>query len=309
MNYYRFDTNQTLNTNRIGVTVGDIGWSFGPRKEEDYELIAMVSGTSIFNIDDEKYTVKEGDIILLPPHQINSNYTTGETACKYYYIHFTIDNLVSCSYNTMATELNTILKQLHPFKNEFFFRLPLIGQACIFIPEHYQLNNDKSKLWTIFEKALYERNHYSIGSKGLIDAYLMEMLILIYRTMLSQEGLNNVISEKGTTHQKLELMIKYIHHNYTNRITLDELSEQFELSKQYIIRLFKERYHQTPIQYIQQYRLYMAKKLMHDSDLTISEIAYQVGFSNPFYFSRLFKRYEGVTPSELRKGIYSRSNN
>ncbi|MGB9802782.1 response regulator transcription factor [Desulfofundulus sp.] len=92
-----------------------------------------------------------------------------------------------------------------------------------------------------------------------------------------------------------------IRKNYTKPITLTQIARQVHLSPAYLSRLFKQRTGQSFIEYLTEVRLNEAKALLLTGEETIDQIAGKVGFSNNSYFTAVFKKREGVTPSEFRQ--------
>ena len=101
----------------------------------------------------------------------------------------------------------------------------------------------------------------------------------------------------GTVVTQIE---KYIRERYTRDITLSEISVRFFVSKEHISRSFKKQYHINLFDYITLLRLEKAKTLMKSTRLSIEEIAQRTGFSNGNYFSKVFKKHVGESPSEFR---------
>ncbi len=95
----------------------------------------------------------------------------------------------------------------------------------------------------------------------------------------------------------------FIAENYSGDITLDETSRQVDISPYYFSKLFKQETGQNFIEYLTEIRLKKAKELLGHSELSIKEICVRCGYSDPNYFSRIFKKYEGVTPSEFRERL------
>jgi len=85
------------------------------------------------------------------------------------------------------------------------------------------------------------------------------------------------------------------------KLTLDGLAASAGYSKASLIRYFRENTGLTPMQYVTDRRIAAAKKKLPDTHLTVREIALDVGFPNEFYFSTVFHRQTGMTPSEFRK--------
>ena len=100
---------------------------------------------------------------------------------------------------------------------------------------------------------------------------------------------------------KVNEVKKYLDEHYTEKFSLDELSERFFISKYHLSREFHQYYGTTLNQYVISRRLTQAKKLLRFSALTLDEIARSCGFYDASYLNRQFKNSEGITASEFRK--------
>ncbi|SHI51514.1 helix-turn-helix domain-containing protein [Desulfofundulus thermosubterraneus] len=105
----------------------------------------------------------------------------------------------------------------------------------------------------------------------------------------------------GTDQVIIRRVKELISKNYTKPITLTQVARQVHLSPAYLSRLFKQRTGQSFIDYLTQVRLNEAKALLLAGEKTIDQIASAVGFNNNSYFTAVFKKREGVTPSEFRQ--------
>ena len=131
-----------------------------------------------------------------------------------------------------------------------------------------------------------ERNAYS----DLVDSYLNNLLFLIdTRTPVS------TVSDT-----RINLALDYIHKNYKQDITVTALSKLVNLEQNYFIHLFGAHVNATPYQYISKYRFAIALAMIRQN-LSLAEIAREVGYSDCSSFSHAFKRIYGVSPSSLRK--------
>ena len=95
-------------------------------------------------------------------------------------------------------------------------------------------------------------------------------------------------------------VISYMNICYKDDITLDMIAERCGYSKGHISHLFKEKLGTPPMRYLSDIRLRRSEELLSATDMPISEISYSVGFSDPLYFSRIFKKRYGTSPSEYR---------
>lgn len=138
------------------------------------------------------------------------------------------------------------------------------------------------------------------------DTYVRDMIIygklVELLTLLMEESWH-----PGTVHtarakkQNLQQIKEYLDAHYTERITLDDLSERFFINKFYMTRVFKEQFGQSVTNYLVQLRVTQAKRLLRFSDHNIEAIAQECGLSDANYFSRLFKKVEGMSPGEYRR--------
>ncbi|MFC3799956.1 helix-turn-helix domain-containing protein [Cohnella sp. GCM10012308] len=96
-------------------------------------------------------------------------------------------------------------------------------------------------------------------------------------------------------------LLRYMERFYTDNITIEDLSQMCNLTPSYVIRLFKQTFGATPIQYLQELRLKAAISYLGSTDLPVQQIAELTGFSNLHYFSRMFKMKVGESPSTWRK--------
>lgn len=96
---------------------------------------------------------------------------------------------------------------------------------------------------------------------------------------------------------------KFIDNNYHKDITLEDVSQAVNLSPYYFSKLFKSETGENFIDYLTKVRITNAKQLLQNRDLSIKEICYTIGYSDPNYFSRNFKKIVGVTPTEFREQL------
>jgi YesN/AraC family two-component response regulator len=95
--------------------------------------------------------------------------------------------------------------------------------------------------------------------------------------------------------------MEYIQNHYAEKITLEDLAAQIHLCRSESCRLFKRYMNETMFDYLLDYRIERSLELLRSSSLDVTGIADTVGFANPGYYSRIFKRKMGCTPLEYRK--------
>lgn len=133
----------------------------------------------------------------------------------------------------------------------------------------------------------------SIYGNVRASGYLYDLLIELDHSM-------DRAGNPGRTSSAVKKCVAYIDANYTRRITLEELCDITGMSKQHICRLFRSVLDSRPAEYIAKRRIQAAKELLSGTSKTTEEIAEEVGFGSSSYFCKLFKRYEGISPTRFR---------
>ncbi|MCS7464106.1 AraC family transcriptional regulator [Paenibacillus doosanensis] len=125
--------------------------------------------------------------------------------------------------------------------------------------------------------------------KGLFYQFVSDVLL-----QLSRQGA--AVEQPDPVSQA----IRYLRERYKEPITLDTLADMLECSPRQLLRLFKERMNASPIDYLIRIRMERAKERLLGAGLTVKEIAESVGYADSYYFSRLFKKFEGMSPAAYK---------
>lgn len=138
----------------------------------------------------------------------------------------------------------------------------------------------------------------------LLECDIRKLLLLVRSAVAASAHTasppdNNASSQPVERH--LYPLVRYMERFYTDNITIEDLSQMCNLTPSYVIRLFKQTFGATPIQYLQELRLKAAISYLGSTDLPVQQIAELTGFSNLHYFSRMFKMKVGESPSTWRK--------
>lgn len=158
--------------------------------------------------------------------------------------------------------------------------------------------NDYAPLEELFEKMLDTWNNKGPGYEFITKSYLRQLLIWLFQNKKRQNK-NYAIS------LKVDHLIKYMRQNINREVTLEELSGITGLSRFYLSKAFKEITGYPVIGYFNKMKIDKAKELLVEGNKKVKEVAYELGYANEFYFSRTFKRIEGISPSEFyTKNVY-----
>ena len=121
------------------------------------------------------------------------------------------------------------------------------------------------------------------------------------KNKISRLQKESTLSESKDGYSKtIKKSIDYIHQNYKQHISLQDISNYIFLSHEYFSRLFKEEVGENFSSYLTNYRMKKAESLIKNTDMKISQIAIEVGYTNASYFSRSYKKFKGISPEDDR---------
>jgi YesN/AraC family two-component response regulator len=295
---YRLNLDTGLQVNLIGHSVCKKGWSMCERHLSDMEFILVYSGNLRCEIDDSSYILKEGDACLIPP-QVLINQYSHNGPCKFFYTHFEVDYevITETKRNEMISKyINTAEED-----REEFFILPSRDSkdSLLFLSTSTDITELKDEIFTLFEKALIERNQQTPGYLFLLSLYVQQILFLASRCRIKTAA-DRAKQVEREQKKLVQDALNIIHSRYTEAINIRELSQELLVSQQYLTRVFKAGLSMSPVKYVNKLRVEEAKKLIRTTNDNLSSIAFQVGFENIYYFSRIFKQYEGISPLHYR---------
>lgn len=127
---------------------------------------------------------------------------------------------------------------------------------------------------------------------------------LLYKFLIKMKDFKEYVSETDNLnlYKKLQPVITFMEENYDHSISLEEMASEINVNKHYLCRIFKKTYLTTPFEYLNQLRIQKSKELIiKNKELSIKEIALNVGFNDISYFCAIFRKIEGCTPVEFKK--------
>ena len=143
---------------------------------------------------------------------------------------------------------------------------------------------------------IHELQTCRVGYEELLEMYLRQLFLLIQRTRMEQRPTVNTF-----IHEEMEHAMRYFQEHYNEPIIIEDYTQSRGMSVSWFLRNFKQTTNTSPMQYILNLRINNAVRLLENTDYNITEIGAIVGYDNPLYFSRIFKKQKGVSPSDYRK--------
>ena len=136
--------------------------------------------------------------------------------------------------------------------------------------------------------------------KPLNKQELLKTLRRAKDELLSEQSLLNV-ERDGSPEQIVASVVRYLHINYAKEINFAKIADDYKFSSSYLTKIFREHTGKPPIRYLIEYRVQIAKGLLRDTNLNVKQIAEKTGFVDQFYFSKCFKSYCGITPTQYKE--------
>lgn len=244
-------------------------YNFSGEKHSYWELTYVDKGELLTTIDGVSYHLKQGDLIFYAPMQFHTQSTFEK---------------ISSSYLTINFKMN-------------------FNHADLLCNKIFSLKRDS---YFIVTKLIEELSNDNLYSNDLSLCYLKELIIQMLRLD------NSYFHSKPTTHMQqtyenelLNDILLYIDNNIYEKISVSTLCEHFCISTSMLHSLFRKNMNNTAKNYINELKLSKSKELIRNSTHTLSEISEMLGFSSIHYFSKKFKSYFNISPTEYSKSIYN----
>lgn len=238
------------------------------------EMVRVLSGKLKMYLDGKKIIVSPGDILFINQEIIHGFFPIN---CVYEIINFDADEILmrtTLCKNALRifTNIHVTILPFHPTKDASIHHLA--NQLFDFASTESE-DNDLLILGALFELlgTIYAKHHYTENFKTSTNA------------------------------KRFKPVLEYIEKSYMNPIKLTDMAEVFGISASHFSVLFHDFFRQTPIDYLNSYRIERACLLLVHSDLPVTEVAYRCGFNDSAYFVKVFKKYKNTTPKKYRSTL------
>ena len=238
-----------------------------PKGRVDWQLIYIAAGEGHFVLDGQEVIVPAGNMVLYQPKQEQRYFFLGKDSSQYWFVHFT------------GRMVKSILKH---------YEIPLDGYIL-----HTGISYEYEDL---FKKMRDELIECSWGYEEMLTWLFRELLVKMNRRMNE-----DVMKVSGFIQDEMSLAKKYFMNHYNEDVNIEQYAASRNMSTSWFGKSFAEAAGMSPKQYILDLRIRNAQILLETTDGTVSEIARIVGYDNPMYFSRLFRKAKGLSPLKYRK--------
>jgi AraC family transcriptional regulator of arabinose operon len=238
-----------------------------PRGRVDWQIIYIAAGKGHFILDGKEVIVPAGSMVLFQPKQVQDYFYYGKDKTQVWFVHFT------------GREVRNILRH---------YEIPTDGYIL-----HTGISREYEDL---FRRMRDELVRCSWGYEEMLTYLFRELLMTMHRRMTE-----NAPRVSGFIQDEIDRARVYFDEHYNEEISIEQYAVSRNMSTSWFNRSFRSAVGTSPMQYILDVRIRNAQTLLETTDYSVTSIAALVGYENPMYFSRLFRKAKGLSPSKYRK--------
>ncbi|MDL4842060.1 helix-turn-helix transcriptional regulator [Aquibacillus rhizosphaerae] len=252
---------------------------------QEYEIFLFHKGTCRYLIHNQIYDLIPGDILLMDGLALHKPNLPAHSDYVRSHIHFNPQTIMPLLEALNASHLLEAFERLH---------------HCLIRPTDSIISNQIASVIKCMQEISKDENRTDAEKKMELKVLLVEILIMVNRIGLADSTMH--LSEKNEKAIHAENIAAYIQQYFSEKLTIEKIADDLNLSKSYVSHVFKEMSGYTVMEYVMACRLQQVQYLLEaEPDKALKDIAYQTGFESISHFSRYFKSKIGVTPREYRR--------
>ena len=250
-----------------------------------WELVYIESGDALITSDDKKISVSAGDLFFHKPGEVHAIESINSSYIRAYFISFSSASEITKLFDrlkiTIRHEQKTMLKKLYDEALTLYDNKPEYEKQADFYSDKLKANTPT-------------------GAQQLFRMHFEELLISVIRLVENKENVFFYESKKELDAFIFQKLTEKIKSSLYSNLTIKDLCDELNCGRTYLSILFKKNTGYTIMNYYNTLKIKEAKKLIQKGNYSISRISEMLNFSTQYYFSRVFKRIEGITPSEFK---------
>lgn len=291
MKYFKISLNEIMRVELLGVAKMIPPAKHVSRYANPYILYAVTKGQLKMKLNGELLVLNAGDIYLFNKGDIQEPAGVGQ--CEYYYLHFDLDNIELIE-SGEKEYYNEILAKRNRYVNSNTYSLDCYNNYYVYIRQDNRIEDIQ-----IFDHLIeiLKANRITVSSK--YPENRLNISANVQNFFMKLEAIDEPKKEKSY-YKALEIA-RYIEQHFKEPISAETIESLFYISFDYANRIFEKNMKFSIIKYRNTVRMNHAKIKLATTNMMMSEIAAEIGFESEQYFSRIFKKYEGITPTAYRK--------
>ncbi|MBR2473498.1 MAG: helix-turn-helix domain-containing protein [Clostridia bacterium] len=249
-----------------------------PHAHDFYEMNIVLSGSGIHQIEAVKLSVSAGDVFVIPPMTAHAYYNTENL--EVFHIIFKKDFIISNHSEAITVPGFLQLMEIEPFLRQN------CSEAMFLHLTPSQLSQIRLDLKIIEDESKIDKELFSAFHKQVVWKIIYHLAYLLH------EQINNKKEQPSLkyNHQVLDTL-EYIHHHFSDKITIEDLAKRVYLSRSTFLRSFQAVYGCSPALYLNQYRVKKAMELLESSKMSKTEISCFCGFYDLSHMERSIKKW------------------
>ncbi|BBI31987.1 AraC family transcriptional regulator [Cohnella abietis] len=277
-----------------------------PRVIYDHEIIYVLKGQCEYTIEGQPYLLQAGDIHLMLPHVRHSCRVPAQQVFHYFAVHFDpiyMGEELDFSADDVYLQHDYQRLDRIPDREDLSER-PKTEWGEVSFPYVMSARNPKAYA-ALFRRMLKTFADKRYGYQLALRSCLLEVLSL----MVSDLAMEKEEERAAPIRSEIAQVINEMELHYSKPLHLEGLAELVFLAPNYLRNLFKQETGRTPVEYLTHIRLGKAKEMLLTEPYTIGEIAEKIGYPDIHHFSKLFKKFEGLSPKHYRETLQRYSPN
>lgn len=276
------------------------------RRADEYILYLIKRGVMYLQEDGIPLTLQPGDICVLDPSHTHE----GRKAswCEYFFIHFRHPSIQCIDETKVEGFQKMLLENRRSSIQSNIFSYEKCGEESLYLPKQYHISDYGTlvKVTGLFNEAIGTNTRQLENYKIQLGCKVLEAFTEIARSYVTTETAQYMESQPRS-YRVVQQILNYLNREYASDITGKLLEKEFGGNFDYMNRIFKKATGETIFRYLNRVRINHAEALILNSPWKMSVIGSKVGFSDEYYFSRVFKKYTGKSPTEYaREGMFGR---
>lgn len=257
-----------------------------------YELILVTEGPVYLQVEQEKMELSTGEFLLLRPWETHKGWKQMNPQCGFFWVQFSVEPEMK-----LEKPVNNQLEVdfIHAKSNDLRITRDDLSESLYIPRRFYPLRRYEllSKIEKLIAQLQQPQGYFRYRATILLHQFIEHLA----EDALNEYQVDSSIPSSFKTYRKL---VTYLD-EYYYCVTKEAIEKDLERNYHYLSQIFKKYANRTINAYITELRMQRAKHLLQANQSSIAEIAVEVGFQDPFYFSRMFKKLIGVSPTEYRQ--------
>lgn len=298
MKYFSIDLSTSPKVTLLGATSLNAPEQHIRRYITEQILYVVARGSITLMQDDREVTLRQGDVILFTVGEYQ--YAREVDDCEFYYIHFSPECVRTYDW-TQGEFVSAVQERKRLFINEDRLSASIFENIGAILPERFHLSSEELEAFVAFSKSHTLNVAYLSPVQRLRHATEVAGMLMRLEEIAYDNADTGYKGKNGRVHESAGRILSYVEAHFSENFTGSDVERALLMNYDYANRLFKKHIGTSIMQYRNQLRINTAKNLLGKQ--SVEQVARLVGFENVYYFSRAFKRYEGISPREYLERI------